>query len=219
MATITGVTTTAPSTQSPTEGTGPRELGQGDFLKLLVTQLKNQDPLKPTDNTEFVAQLAQFSQLDQSAKQAQLLQKSLDAQTASLQFTLLPLVGRTITLKQPFIQLGDGSAPLDYTLEKRAASVRVTILDQQRQVVRTLEFSNQFAGANRIEWDGRNQNGQQMPAGVYQYAMTATDLQGQPVSVSSRANLTVGGVRMEEGSPKLLVGDLTVDPSTIVEVR
>lgn len=219
MATITGVTTTASSTQSPPEGTGPRELGQGDFLKLLVTQLKNQDPLKPTDNTEFVAQLAQFSQLDQSAKQAQLLQKSLDAQTASLQFTLLPLVGRTISLNQPLIQLGEGPAPLEYTLEQPAASVRVSILDQQRQVVRTLEFSNQFAGANRVEWDGRNHDGQRMPAGLYQYAVTATDLQGQPVGVTSRASLTVGGVRMEAGTPKLLVGELSVDPSTIVEVR
>lgn len=219
MATITGVTTTAPNTHPPTDGTGPRELGQGDFLKLLVTQLKNQDPLKPTDNTEFVAQLAQFSQLDQSAKQAQLLQKSLDAQTASLQFALLPLVGRTISLDQPVIQLGDGSAQLDYRLEKHAAAVRISILDHQRQVVRTLEFSNQFAGANRVEWDGRNHNGQRMPAGVYQYAIAATDLDGQPVGVASRASVTVGGVRMEEGAPKLLVGDLSVDPSAIVEVR
>ena len=61
-------------TQSTTEQTGPRQLGQDDFLKLLITQLQNQDPLKPTDNTEFVSQLAQFSQLEQTAKQAALLQ-------------------------------------------------------------------------------------------------------------------------------------------------
>ncbi|HEU5406569.1 MAG TPA: flagellar hook capping FlgD N-terminal domain-containing protein, partial [Nitrospira sp.] len=79
-------------TQSIPEKTGPQQLGQDDFLKLLITQLKNQDPLKPTDNTEFVSQLAQFSQLEQTAKQADLLQKSLDAQTASLQYTLLPMV-------------------------------------------------------------------------------------------------------------------------------
>ena len=94
-----------------TEKTGPRQMGQDDFLKLLITQLKNQDPLSPTDNTEFVSQLTQFSQLEQTAKQAQLLQQSLDAQAASLQFTLLPMIGRTVTVGQALVQLGNGPTP------------------------------------------------------------------------------------------------------------
>ena len=69
---------------------GNQQMGQNDFLKLLVTQLKNQDPLKPMDNTAFVAELAQFSQLDQSTKQVQLLEQSIAQQTDSLQYTLLP---------------------------------------------------------------------------------------------------------------------------------
>ena len=108
-------------TQSTPEKTGPQQLGQDDFLKLLITQLKNQDPLKPTDNTEFVSQLAQFSQLEQTAKQAELLQKSLDAQTASLQYTLLPMVGRHVSIDRPLTQLENGQASLTYALEKNAA--------------------------------------------------------------------------------------------------
>jgi flagellar basal-body rod modification protein FlgD len=192
MADISAITST-PTTPTP-ELTGPRQLGQGDFLKLLVTQLKNQDPLKPTDNTEFVAQLAQFSQLDQSAKQAQLLQQSLDAQTASLQFTLLPMVGRTIIVDRPLTQLGSGPAPISYVLDKNAAAVRINIMDQQGHVVRTLENRNLVA-------------------------FSATDSQGVSVTVHSRANLTVSGIRMEEGRAKLLAGDLAVDPSEIVELR
>ena len=88
MAVISGITAAETATDT-TRTTGPKEMGQEDFLQLLVTQLKNQDPLKPTDNTEFVAQLAQFSQLEQSVKQAQLLQQNLDAQQASRQFTTL----------------------------------------------------------------------------------------------------------------------------------
>ena len=126
-------------TPATSSQTGPRQLGQDDFLKLLVTQLKNQDPLKPTDNAEFVSQLTQFSQLEQTAKQSQLLQKSLDAQSASLQFTLLPMVGRRISIDHPLTQLENGQASLTYALEKNAARVQITILDQQRQVVRTLD--------------------------------------------------------------------------------
>ena len=206
-------------TKPTPEKTGPRQLGQDDFLKLLITQLKNQDPLKPTDNTEFVSQLAQFSQLEQTAKQAQLLQQSLDAQTASLQFTLLPMIGRTVTVGQPMVQLADGPAQFGYTLEKNAAKVLVSIQDQQGQIVRSLEYRDRLAGPHAAEWDGKSQNGMPMSRGLYRYLISAVDGEGNPVKVEGRASLTVAGVRMEEGRAKLLVGDLAIDPSDIVELR
>jgi flagellar basal-body rod modification protein FlgD len=208
--------TGTPETQNKT---GPRQLGQDDFLKLLITQLKNQDPLKPTDNTEFVSQLAQFSQLEQSAKQAELLQQSLDAQTASLQFTLLPMVGRTVTIGQPLVQLGDGPAAFGYTLDKNATKVLVSIQDHQGQVVRSLEYRDQLAGGHAAEWDGKDQDGIVMPKGLYRYLISAVDAEGKTVPVEGRASLTVSGVRMEEGQAKLLVGDLAIDPSSIIELR
>ncbi|MGE0642030.1 MAG: flagellar hook assembly protein FlgD [Nitrospira sp.] len=208
----------AGATPAP-ERTGPRALGQDDFLKLLVTQLKNQDPLKPTDNTEFVSQLAQFSQLEQSAKQASLLQQSLDAQTLSLQFTLLPMIGRTVTIGQPLVQLGDGPAVFGYTLEKNAQKVLVSIQDHQGQVVRSLEYRDQLAGVHPAEWDGKNQDGVAMPKGLYRYVISAQDAEGKTVPVEGRAALMVSGVRMEEGQAKLLVGDLAIEPSAIVELR
>jgi flagellar basal-body rod modification protein FlgD len=210
--------TAAGATPAP-ERTGPRPLGQDDFLKLLITQLKNQDPLKPTDNTEFVSQLAQFSQLEQSAKQAQLLQQSLDAQTASLQFTLLPMIGRTVTIGQPLVQLGDEPAAFGYTLDKNARKVLVSIQDHQGQVVRSLEYRDLLAGVHAAEWDGRDQDGIMMPKGLYQYLISALDADGKTMPVEGRASLTVSGVRMEEGRAKLLVGDLAIAPSAIVELR
>jgi flagellar basal-body rod modification protein FlgD len=199
--------------------TGPQQLGQDDFLKLLVTQLKNQDPLKPTDNAEFVSQLTQFSQLEQTAKQSQLLQKSLDAQSTSLQFTLLPMVGRRISIDHPLTQLENGQASLTYALEKNAARVQITILDENRQVVRTLDSTGLQEGLNKVQWDGKDNKGVAMAAGVYEYAIAAVDRQGASVVAKGRAQLTVTGVRMEEGKPKLAIGELSVDPSDIVEVQ
>lgn len=216
---VSELNSTAAGTRSGPEKTGPRQLGQDDFLKLLITQLKNQDPLKPTDNTEFVSQLAQFSQLEQTAKQAQLLQQSLDAQTASLQFSLLPMIGRTITVGRELVQLGDGPAPFGYTLDKNASKVLVTIQDQQGQVVRTLEYRDRTAGPHTAEWDGKNQDGSLMPKGMYRYLISAMDAEGKSVQVEGRASLTVSGVRMEDGQAKLLIGDIAVDPSDIVELR
>lgn len=218
MSTITGVTAAETATDTP-RSTGPRELGQGDFLKLLVTQLKHQDPLNPTNNTEFVAQLAQFSQLEQSVKQAQLMQQNLDAQAASFQFTLLPMVGRRVGLDMPLVQVGAGPATMRYALERDAARVRITVLDQQGQAIRTLEYAGRPSGLNVAEWDGKNQNGAPMPPGVYRYALTATDTQGASVPSQGRAHLTVSGIRMEDGVAKLAVGDLTVNPSDVVELQ
>jgi flagellar basal-body rod modification protein FlgD len=218
MATISGVTAAETATDT-TRSSGPKALGQDEFLKLLVTQLKQQDPLNPTNNTEFVAQLAQFSQLEQSVKQAQLMQQSLDAQAASLQFTLLPMVGHRVGLDMPLVQVGAGPSTIRYALDKDAARVSINILDQQGQVIRTLEYAGRPSGLNVAEWDGKNQNGTPMPAGVYRYALSAIDAQGASVTSQGRAQLTVSGIRMEEGAAKLIVGDLTVNPSDVVELQ
>lgn len=218
MSTITGISA-AESATDTTRTTGPKALGQDDFLKLLVTQLKQQDPLNPTNNTEFVAQLAQFSQLEQSVKQAQLMQQSLDAQAASLQFTLLPMVGHRVGLDMPLVQVGAGPATIRYALDKDAARVSINILDQQGQVIRTLDYAGRPSGLNVAEWDGKNQNGTPMPAGVYRYALSAIDATGASVTSQGRAQLTVSGIRMEDGAAKLVVGDLTVNPSDVVELQ
>lgn len=77
------ITQTTPTDSSTPASNGPKTLGQSDFLKLLVTQLQNQDPLKPVDNQEFIAQTAQFSQLDQMTKLVSLMEKSVALQEAA----------------------------------------------------------------------------------------------------------------------------------------
>lgn len=230
MATITPAsnqTTTTPttSTSSVKSGglaaamSGNQQLGENDFLTLLVTQLKNQDPLKPMDNTTFVAELAQFSQLDQSTKQVELLQQSITNQTDSLQYSLLPMVGRHVQVEGSLIDLKDGPAKLTYALEREAATVRVTIQDAQGKAIRTLDLGTQSAGKQEVLWDGRNQNGQLMPNGMYQYQLLAKDVKGAAVVAAPSSTLTISGVRMVEGTPQLASGDYVIDRKNIFELR
>lgn len=195
------------------------DLGKNDFLNLLVAQLKNQDPLKPMDSSSFVAELAQFSQLEQSSNQSALLGKVLDAQNSSLQYSLLPLVGRDVSIRGAVIQLGTTPATLDYNLGKDAASVSLSIMNASNQVIRTGTLGPQGAGAQKVEWDGQDQNGTMMPPGTYTYAITALDAQKQAVPVTTTSRLTVSGIRVEDGQPKLAAGENTIDPSAVIEFR
>jgi len=218
MASISSVTSQTTPTATA-ELNSNQELGRDDFLTLLVTQLKNQDPLKPMDSTSFVAELAQFSQLEQSSKQVTLLEQSIAQQTDALQYTLLPMVGRTVQIEGSLINLKDGLATLTYALEREASTVRVTIQDQQGKAIRTLDIGTQSAGKQEVQWDGRNQNGLLMPNGTYQYRVLAKDTKGGAVVAAPSSTLTITGVRMVDGTPQLAAGDFVIDRKDIIELR
>jgi flagellar basal-body rod modification protein FlgD len=219
MAVIATPASSAGAAPSLSSAEGTRTLGQDEFLKLLVAQLKNQDPLKPMENTAFVAELAQFSQLEQAAKQVTLLERSLAAQTANLPYALLALVGRQVTVSGGVVQADGGPVPLTYALDRDAADVQITLMNMQNQLVRTLGGGPQGAGAQTVTWDGRDQSGRPLPPGVYRFAVTAIDRQGNPVGVTTQSRLTVTGVRMDNGQPMLLIGEHVLDPSLVLEMR
>ncbi|HZS12766.1 MAG TPA: flagellar hook capping FlgD N-terminal domain-containing protein [Nitrospirales bacterium] len=195
-----------------------KQLGQDDFLKLLTVQMQNQDPLKPMDNQEFIAQLAQFSQLQAASDQTKLLQQSLDQQATQLQFNLAPLVGRQVEVGTGLLQLGDTTpVAMQYSLDAGAATVTVQILDAGGNIVRTLDEGPQGAGAHEATWDGNNQAGVAMPQGSYQMIVAAHDAQGNAVTGTTASFATVTGVRMSNGQPLLLIGDTTVSPKDVLE--
>jgi flagellar basal-body rod modification protein FlgD len=80
------------TTKTSTSTTGPKELGQDEFLKLLVTQLQYQDPLKPLENQDFIAQTAQFSQLNQMTDLVRLMKRSVELQESTLASSQKPSV-------------------------------------------------------------------------------------------------------------------------------
>jgi len=221
MATINAATSsTIASAANPTPTSLKQaELGKNDFLNLLVTQLKNQDPLKPMDSSSFVAELAQFSQLEQSSNQSTLLGKVLDAQNSSLQYSLLPLIGRDVRVEGAIIELGTTPAPLDYNLKEDAVSVRASILNASNQTIRTLDLGSQGAGNQHVLWDGRDGGGTLMPPGTYTYSVAARNSQNQPVPITATSRLTVSGIRVVEGQPRLAAGENTINPSAVIEFR
>ena len=193
-------------------------LGKEAFMNLLVTQLTHQDPLEPMENTEFVAQLAQFSSLEQLWNVNGNLQANV-LLTQSLQNSLMSgLIDRDIRFEGNNIILNEsGEGTLYYTLNT-AAVVKVEILDANENVVRTLELGQRSAGNNQELWDGNDDFGQSLDSGVYSYRITATDHDGNDVFAQTYTVGTVTGVRFSGGNPILLIGDFEVSPSEIVEI-
>jgi flagellar basal-body rod modification protein FlgD len=194
-------------------------LDKDDFLKLLVTQLQNQDPLNPADSTEFVTQLAQFSSLEQlqnvnsNIQVLQLFEQSINNSQA------VTFVGKTIKASGSMFELGTGETyEVQYQLGEDAAKVYVNILDETGTAVKKIEMDALSAGSQSVVWDGTDENGNPVPAGTYSFSVQAQNEDGEAMSTAAYVEETVTGVSYHDGSTYLLANDIEIPYSAIIEV-
>jgi len=149
-------------------------LGKDDFLKLLMTQMQNQDPLNPLDNAEFLSQLSQFSQLEQTYNINQNISDLTDAQSSIRDCLLSNLLGKTVMVKGSEIDLhSQDGADLTFDLMDWAEKVTVTIYDADDQKVKTIDNLNQEGGLHNVHWDGTDDKGQKVTEGTYTFTVSA----------------------------------------------
>jgi flagellar basal-body rod modification protein FlgD len=213
----TGSATTSGAT-TPTTTTS-QVLGKDDFLKLLITQMRYQDPLNPMDNSQFLAQMAQFTSLEQmqnlntSFTQSMQLTQSLN-NTASASF-----IGKHVRAAGDTVTLGsNGSVELGYFLPADAQSVTVTVLDSSGREVRTLVSDGLSTGAHNVTWNGADLDGQRLAAGKYTFKVSAKDADGAEIAGTSLVNGLVQGITYKSGVAYLLVDGREVPLSDVLEV-
>jgi flagellar basal-body rod modification protein FlgD len=201
-------TTTTSSTNSlaaATSGaTGDKALGKDAFLQLLVTQLKNQNPLDPQDNSAFVAQLAQFSSLEGITTLNDSVTSLSSSYKSSQALQASSLVGRSVVAQT-------GSAYVDTTksltgtavIPTSVAGATVTINDKDGKTVKTIDLGSQAAGNATFVWDGTDTSGAKVDPGTYTFKAsasidsTATDLVTYlPATVNSVTLSQTGGEMM-----------------------
>jgi flagellar basal-body rod modification protein FlgD len=200
---------------------GSSKLGKDEFLKLMMAQLAQQDPTAPSDSNAFVAQLAQFSGLEQMQNVNSSLESLLVGQASQNNTGALNLVGKDVLYKTDKITLEDGqkSATTSAKLGAEASDVTATITDDQGRVVRTLKLGGAKAGDLEIEWDGREESGNTAKPGKYTVSITAKDSKGNLVDVEQRGHGRVTGVSFEKGYPEAILGDQHLKMSDIVEIN
>ncbi len=196
--------------EAPPPTGGLRTLGKDDFLMLLVTKLQNQDPLKPMDDEAFVAQLAQFSSLEQMNNIADAINEAnkLDyLQMQSLNNAMAAgFVGKDIqaSFSNVYIQ-GDNTPRLSYTTSDYAGEVTLTIKDAGGQVVATFTEQDVAPGAHTLTWDGKDELGNRVADGNYTIEISAIDGSGQVFTPQLKLSGTVEAVVYREGLAYLRV--------------
>lgn len=194
-------------------------LGKEDFLQLLVTQLQNQDPLQPMENTEFVAQLAQFSSLEQLSNVNEQLSGVQMGQMNLSNLQATDLVGQQITARgDHFTYDGTGGTDLSFELGGEAAGGEVAIYDEYGGLVTTIDLGQQDAGVSSVTWDGHTDSGTMAGAGRYSMEITAHDAEDNPVDVSTLFSGEVTGIYFDQGLTELEVEGSRVRLGDIVSI-
>jgi flagellar basal-body rod modification protein FlgD len=164
---------------------------QDRFLKLLTTQLKNQDPLNPMDNAQMTSQLAQISTVDGIEKLNATLNKLVSSSVDSEALQAAALVGHNVMVNGSGLELTSAGAAGGVELASAADKVDVTIKDANGIVMTTIKLGRLDAGVHDFAWDGKTDAGTQAVAGSYSISVSAT--QGSD-KVTATA-LQLGGVQ------------------------
>ncbi len=202
---------------------GNADMGKYEFLQLLVTQLKNQDPLSPLQSQEFAAQLAQFSSLERLMDIDTSLQQGMDAdmmlaQTINNTMATNFIGKEVVAYGDSFPLLTDQSAPLSFELAGDVKEATIEIYDANDNLVRTIKVSELEKGRHTIDWDGKDEAGNALKGGTYHFKINAVDDQDNPVNAQTFTRGIVSAVKYEQGQPVLVVDGKEIYFGDVVQI-
>jgi len=225
----TTATTTAAAAKKTTDTTASKSTtalqGLSDnfdnFLRLLVTQMQNQDPLDPLDNNQMTQQLVNFTQVEQAIGMNQKLEQLVNFGQTNETAISLSYLGRLVEAEGNSIPFtGGDQTTISYELPKAADKATVNILDSDGNTVRTLT-GNTASGMNRLTWDGNDEYGNKQTAGVFTFKVQATKGNGtseEAVVADPRTTGWVSQVDLDESGGVLVLGTATGKPDVKVPI-
>ena len=198
-------------------------LNKDDFLRLLVTQLRNQDPLNPINSEEFAAQLAQFSSVEQLHNINANLEYGIEFDillNQTINNTMATtLIGKSVRAVGNTAALIDGeTADMHYHVASSAEKVTLKIMDSHGEIVRTVVMTGQTEGDHLYEWNGQDDAGNELPEGKYSFSVSAIDANGNSVTAETFIFGFISGVRYENGNAILRIGELEVGLADVIEI-
>jgi len=203
------------SKTSTTQTSTMKSVGKDEFMKLLLAQLKNQDPLKPMDGTDFAVQLAQFTSLEQlSSLNAELKAQSVNQMTLGYAQSANMIGKEVVASSGNTITANGQTVDLNYSLANDAQSVTISIMDKDGKLVTSWDETAQKAGMNKATWDCSN-----VEKGDYTFQVSAKDSLGRSVSADTMTSGVVTAVHFRNNRILATVNGREVPLSDILEIK
>jgi flagellar basal-body rod modification protein FlgD len=201
-----------------------KQMGKDEFLQLLVAKLTHQDPLEPVKDEAFIADLAQFSSLEQLANLNESINNSLDLDYLQMQTInntmATSLIGREVKASYNSVYLDADNVPnISFNLTEHAQSMTVNIYTADGSLVRTITEYNFDIGDNTIKWDGKDNNGNRLPNGYYSVKISGTNNDGDTFNPSTYVEGIVTGVSYHDGAAFLSVNGLEIPLSEVSSIQ
>jgi flagellar basal-body rod modification protein FlgD len=228
---VNGITTPAFLLEPVKRDAPSSVVGKDDFLKMLVTQMRYQDPMDPMKGTEFAAQLAQFSSVEQLNNLNTQMEESLQANnmlaTSINNALATTLIGKQVRFPSNTLSVGATASETNpvkfgYVLSQEASSVTIEIKNARGEVVRTLSSdkgeAEAWVGDHLVPWDGLDNYGEKVAPGKYTYKVKAADAAGTELTTANYVLGAVTAVRYKSDGAVFVVGGEEIPLSEILEI-
>lgn len=190
----------------------PREikktLGKDDFLKIMITQMKHQDPTSPFKAEEMATQMAQFASVEQLQNLNNSMAKMANSGQPLERLAMTNLIGKNITIdRERFVHNENEASSLGFTLDRDAKTTKIKIISEQGETILEKDLGPMNKGEQTFVWDGEKTNGMPTKPGNYIFRLEAADEGDRPIAMNSKAQSKVIGVAFDGPEGSLLVGD------------
>ena len=215
---ISALNQTAQASQNGSQNIRGSKLSSADFMKLMVLQLKNQNPTKPADTNQFMKQVLSLANYESQAEMNQKLDKITAALGSMMMGNGLGYIGRTIEAAGDTTALQSGEAKWSYSLASKAKDVTIKVLDENGDVVFEKEGQT-GAGKHDFVWDGKGSDGKTRPdGGKYTIKIEAKDADGKAIEAQTTITGKVTGVDASGDKVYLNIGDANVLMQSLLKV-
>jgi flagellar basal-body rod modification protein FlgD len=215
-AAASGDSSAAGSTASGSTALNSLSSNFSDFLKMLMTQLQNQDPTSPMDTNQFTTELVQFSSVEQQINTNTSLTQLIQLTQGSEMMQASAMTGKQVTVSSDHVPLQNGKGIVQFTAPA-AEPVAIAVYNDSGSKIRDATLTS-TKGVNTWTWDGTNNNGVTMPNGSYKVAVVGGNTDGSTTALPFTVVGTATGVQNLSGNIQLELGALSVDFSKVQSV-